>query len=119
VGGSFSKTLIRGPSVPARRLILTARLEAFLVCETCSLIFQLAGTAWRLEAALCRAFCRIKRGEGDILLAASNLWGLDNFSIAPRLRSLVRTGHRCVARVGKFRSFSGTRAENVEIIRCD
>jgi len=29
--------------VRARSLILTAGLEAFLVCETCSLIFQLAG----------------------------------------------------------------------------
>ena len=48
------KTLIRGPSVPARSLILTAGLEAFLVCETCSLIFQLAGTASGCEAVLCR-----------------------------------------------------------------
>jgi hypothetical protein len=35
--------------VPARSLILTAGLEAFCVCETCSQIFQLAGMAWRPE----------------------------------------------------------------------
>ena len=53
--------------MPARSLILTAGLEAFLVCETCSLIFQLAGTAWRLEAVLCRAFWRIRSARRGIL----------------------------------------------------
>ncbi len=59
--------------MPARNFILTARLEAFIVCEMCSLIFQLLGTTWRLEGGALPCFLADQVREAGDLAQPANL----------------------------------------------
>jgi hypothetical protein len=73
--------------VPARSLILTAGLEAFLVCETCSLIFQLAGTAWRLKLAVAEMYVQgvsTRKVTQPMLDLKRLYWNCHRFRNGPR-----------------------------------